>query len=144
MTGFIDGEGCWHISISKNKKLKLGWRFNFFSIGLHLKDKSILEKVKYFFTAGSITKQGNKLIQLRINSQKELGVVIDHVYKFNLKTEKSADFQLFKQAFDLMELKEHLTDDGLRKIVAIKAYMNLDLSEELNKAFPYIVRRLDL
>ena len=120
---------AWHISISKNKKLKLGWRFNFFSIGLHLKDISILEKVKDFFTAGSITKQGNKLIQLRINSQIELGVVIDHFYKFNLKTEKSADFQLFKLAFDLMELKEHLTDNGLRKIVAIKASMNLDLSE---------------
>lgn len=38
-----------------------------------------------------------------------------------------------------MELKEHFTDDGLRKIVSIKTSMNLDLSEQLNKAFPDIV-----
>ena len=31
---------------------------------------------------------------------------------------------------------EHLTIDGLKKIVAIRACMNLGLSDELKKAFP--------
>jgi len=38
-----------------------------------------------------------------------------------------------------MRRKEHLTEDGLRKIVAIRASMNWDLSDVLKKAFPYIV-----
>lgn len=39
----------------------------------------------------------------------------------------------------LMKSKEHLTPEGLRQIVAIKAAMNRDLSEKLNSAFPDVV-----
>jgi hypothetical protein len=35
-----------------------------------------------------------------------------------------------------MVKKEHLTTEGLRKIVSIKAALNLGLSEELKSAFP--------
>jgi hypothetical protein len=35
-----------------------------------------------------------------------------------------------------MEQKEHLTEAGLAKIVAIKASLNLGLSEKLKVAFP--------
>jgi hypothetical protein len=43
------------------------------------------------------------------------------------------------QAFNLIQNKEHLTEEGLRKIVAIKASLNLGLSEELKAAFPKIL-----
>nr|YP_009574379.1 hypothetical protein [Arthrobotrys musiformis]QBM31497.1 hypothetical protein [Arthrobotrys musiformis]QBM31647.1 hypothetical protein [Arthrobotrys musiformis] len=42
-------------------------------------------------------------------------------------------------AFDLIKNKEHLTIEGLKKLIAIKASLNLGLSEELKKAFPTIV-----
>ena len=38
-----------------------------------------------------------------------------------------------------MRRKEHLTQEGLIKIIAIKASMNLGLSEELKLAFPDVV-----
>ena len=43
------------------------------------------------------------------------------------------------QAFELSELREHLTLEGLHKIVAIRASMNRGLSEELKLAFPHVV-----
>ena len=54
-------------------------------------------------------------------------------------TEGCSDFQLFKKAFHIIELKEHLTPEGLRKIVAIKASMNCGLSPELKLAFSDVV-----
>lgn len=36
----------------------------------------------------------------------------------------------------MIQLKEHLTMDGLEKIVAIKASINRGLSDELKAAFP--------
>lgn len=36
----------------------------------------------------------------------------------------------------LIQNKEHLTIEGVNKIVAIKASMNLGLSDELKVAFP--------
>ena len=35
-----------------------------------------------------------------------------------------------------MNRKEHLTIEGLRKIVSLRASLNLGLSDDLNKAFP--------
>ena len=36
-------------------------------------------------------------------------------------------------------MKEHLTDEGLEKIVALKASMNLGLSQKLKFAFSHVV-----
>lgn len=68
----------------------------------------------------------------------ELKVIIDHFDKYPLITQKKADFFLFKEIVDLMVGKEHLTTEGLHKILAIKASMNRGLSNELLAAFPNI------
>jgi len=34
---------------------------------------------------------------------------------------------------------EHLTDQGLRKIINIKASMNKGISDKLKESFPYVV-----
>jgi len=38
-----------------------------------------------------------------------------------------------------MQRKEHLTPEGMEKIVALKASLNQGLSDELKAAFPNIV-----
>ena len=43
------------------------------------------------------------------------------------------------QIFELVKRREHLTVEGLHKIVAIKASMNLGLSDVQKKAFPDVV-----
>jgi hypothetical protein len=54
----------------------------------------------------------------------DLKVIIDHFDKYPLLTKKLADYLLFKQAFKLVLLKEHLTKEGVLKIVALKASIN--------------------
>ena len=56
--------------------------------------------------------------------------------KYSLKTHKLADYLLFKEVFNLILSKQHLTIEGISKIVAIKASNNKGLSEELKGAFP--------
>jgi hypothetical protein len=56
-----------------------------------------------------------------------------------LLTQKRADSELLKLAFELISNKEHLTEEGLRKIVAIKVSMNNGLSEKLTAAFPDVI-----
>jgi len=55
-------------------------------------------------------------------------------------TKKCADFLLFKEVIHLIKMKEHLTIKGLNKIVALKASMNRDLSENLIKEFSSVDR----
>ena len=40
---------------------------------------------------------------------------------------------------EIIERREHLTLEGLRQIVAIRASMNQGLSEKLKSAYPYVV-----
>jgi hypothetical protein len=53
-----------------------------------------------------------------------------------LITQKYADYYLFKMAVNLIKNKDHLTTEGLEKVVAIRKSLNLGLSSELEKAFP--------
>jgi hypothetical protein len=72
----------------------------------------------------------------QVRSVKDLSAVINHFYKYPLITQKLADYELFKQAIQLIQQKEHLTIEGIHKLIAIKASMNLGLSKELKAAFP--------
>ena len=136
-TGFTDGEGCFAIIIYRDKRLSTGWRVQLsFQIALHQKDKVLLEQVRNYFGVGSITKRGEEMIQFRVSSEKDLKVILDHFEKYPLITKKRADYELFKKALNCINEKEHLSTEGLYKIVALKASMNRGLSDELKAAFP--------
>ena len=135
-TGFT--EGCFTVSITKNQNLKVGWRVKLlFNIELHKRDIPVLESIKK--DEGEISKSGANAMKFYIQSKENYNVLFKHFDKFGLITQKRADYELFKEVFKLTELKEHLTEDGLQKIIAIKASMNWGLSEELKKAFPNVV-----
>ena len=101
VTGFIDGEGCFHISITKKKNIKVGWGVQlFFQISLNEKDIALLEKIKYFFSVGLINyNQKTKSFLFIVSSSKDLSLIIDHLNLFPLITQKRADYELWKQAF---------------------------------------------
>jgi len=99
-----------------------------------------LELIKSNFGVGNITKQGKDCVQYRVTSLRDLtNIIIPHFEKYPLITQKRNDYELFKQVVYLMSCKEHLTMNGLQKIVNIKASINLGLSDELKFAFPNII-----
>ena len=59
--------------------------------------------------------------------------------KYPLLTQKKADFLLFKSIVELIINKDHLTIEGLNKIINIKAAINKGLSKELIEFFPNII-----
>lgn len=95
-----------------------------------------MESLKQTLGVGKIHKHGKRSVQFRVESIKELQVIVNHFDKYPLKSAKVADYLLFKQCYDLIVLKQHLTPDGLLKLVGIKASLNLGLPEDLQKAFP--------
>lgn len=51
-------------------------------------------------------------------------------------TAKWSDYILFKKAFDIILAKEHLSKEGLLKLVGIKSPLNFGLPKGLQEAFP--------
>ena len=140
IVGFTDSEGCFSVSVYRNNTFKTGLRIILmFTIVLHLKDKMVLELIHNHFKVGRVTKQGAQAIRFRVDSLKDLAVIIEFFDKYSLISQKRSDYELFKQIYYLMLNKEHLTKEGLRKIVAIKASMNLGLSLELKSIFSDVI-----
>jgi hypothetical protein len=68
-----------------------------------------------------------------------LNKIIAHFDKYQLITQKWSDFDLFKSGVELISDGEHLTIEGLKKIISIKASMNKGLPDGLKEAFPDII-----
>jgi len=141
ITGFTDAEGCFLINVRPNSKMKIGYSVELvFKIALHPKDKSLVENLRNYFKVGTVSTRGLDCIQYWVGSFKDLQVIVHHFDNYPLITQKWSDHRLLKQPMDLMKGKEHLTKEGLQKIVSIKArrlaVLNNGLSNELKIAFP--------
>ena len=138
LTGFSDGESSFYITMHKSNNVKTGWSVRaIFETHLHVKDIALLEKIQASLGGvGSITTRDNQ-VSFKVY-YKDLAVLIDHFDNYPLITKKRADFELFKRVLGLINRQEHLTPEGLIKIVSIKASMNKGLSEDLKTAFPNV------
>jgi hypothetical protein len=99
----------------------------------------LLEAIQSTLGVGKIHKHGKDSLQFRVESVEELQVIIDHFNMYPLKSAKLADFLLFQDCFNIIKSKEHLSKEGLIKLVGIKASLNLGLSAKLKEAFPNVV-----
>lgn len=161
VSGFVDAEGCFRISIIKNKNFKGDpWQSSlylsetegakfitplsvrlYFQIGLHRKDEYILQEIQSELGTGKLYKTASRpdSIELQVSSLNDLALVIDYFDKNPLITQKWNDYLLFKEAYGLLLNKKHLTIEGLKRLIEIKALNNRGLTDNLKKAFPELV-----
>jgi hypothetical protein len=106
---------------------------------MHTKDKKLLETIRNLFGVGTVrVYEKNSLAYFTVNRIEELSVIIAHFDKYPLISQKRSDFELFKSSHKLISHKEHLTKEGLDKLIAIKASINQGLILILKEAFPNI------
>jgi hypothetical protein len=141
ITGFTDAEGCFRISLIKDLRSRSGWNIQaFFVINLHLKDLDLLKQIQvYFGGIGSVTSSKDKCRYIVSSLSQISSTIIPHFDKYPLISQKQGDYLLFKDVVSKMLNKEHLTREGLKQIVAIKASLNLGLPEKIQKAFPLVI-----
>jgi antitoxin component HigA of HigAB toxin-antitoxin module len=106
---------------------------------LHQKDRPLLELIRaYLGGIGSISKLGEEAVQYTVSSVTGLMVIINHFNEYPLNTHKLADYLLFKEVVMMIRRKEHLTVEGIEKIVNIKATINWGLTDVLRYNFPNV------
>ena len=129
ISGFTDGEGCFHISINKLSGMSLGWQvLPEFRIVQHEKDEFVLYKIKDFFGFGSVTTNrtdhhGTRK-EFRVRGLENLNKIIWFFRKYPLNTSKRKDFKIFSEVIELMNDKKHLTKEGLNEIAKLISGMN--------------------
>jgi len=138
VTGLIDAEGCFNISICKSlKKSKLGWYIQArFILELHIKDLALLRDLQSFCGGiGTITTTGT-VARFTIVSLKDIiNFVLPHFDNFPLQSVKKLDFDLWRACVIIMSNKGHLTLEGIKEIFSLKAALNYGLSDALKSVF---------
>ena len=102
-----------------------------FELGLHSKDIAILYRLKEFFGVGSVSiRQTRDAASFKVSSISDLkNVIIPHFKKYSLLTQKKVDFDLWVKIVNLIDSKEHLTIEGVNKILELKSALNRGLSK---------------
>jgi LAGLIDADG endonuclease len=89
VTGFAEGESCFHVSIVKNNKLKPGFQVKLsFTITLHIKYSAVLALIKKVLIVGKFYNTSATTVILGVYSIEDLEVIISQLKKFLLITGK--------------------------------------------------------
>lgn len=136
LVGFTDGDGCFHVNIGKDSRMKIGYQVKLnWSLTQHNKDINLLKTINKLFldNKGFIYKNKDCNI-LRIQNLLVLNKYILPLFlKTSLNTRKNKDFFYWLQIFDLIIKKEHLTIEGLNKIKELRNLMNINRTNILPK-----------
>ena len=132
ITGYVDGEGCFSVSLFRNKTTKFGWQvFPEFVVTQGEKSKKSLEILINFFKCGKIflnkryDNHNENLYRYCVRSKKDLTEIIIPFFKLNqLKTAKNEDFKIFAKIVDMMNENKHSKLSGIRKIAKMIERMN--------------------
>ena len=137
ITGFVDAEGSFTVSVLKSSSVRIGWQVGArFQLTLHLKDLSLLKEIQAFFGGAGKIVLSKDSCTFRIDSLKDLlKLIIPHFNVYLPVTQKLGDYLLFRDIVIMMSNKEHITLEGLNKIISIKASLNHGLSKELKGVF---------
>ena len=118
----------------KSSRSSAGWKIELnFTINLHKKDVKLLKDIQKFFgDIGRISKERNGCCDFTVSSLDQIvKVIIPHFDKYSLITQKLADYILFKKTAIMMKKGEHLTSEGLKAIINIRASSNRGLTPAL-------------
>lgn len=132
ITGFVDGEGCFSISILKNPSTRSGWQvFPEFVVTQGKRSLQALRVLQEFFGCGRIyvnrryDNHTENLYRYCVRSLEDLQATIVPFFQHNkLRTAKAEEFKKFVRVLELMKRRKHLKKEGLAEIRRIIGQMN--------------------
>ena len=126
ITGFVDGEGCFHVGIVPRSDMGAGAQvLPEFTVVQHERDAKVLYALKAHFGCGVVRVNHGDRLAFRVRSQRHLlERVIPFFEKHPLKTTKRVSFARFRRVLHMMERGDHLTVEGVERIRVIAAGMN--------------------
>lgn len=125
--GFVDGEGCFCISINRKNQRVPEVRL-IFEIELREDDEPILRKIQEILGCGSIYylpyaryEKWRPHVKYKVSNFKDISEkIIPFFKKYPLQAKKRESFDTFCQAAEIIRNKRHLTEEGIVAIQALK------------------------
>jgi hypothetical protein len=127
ISGYVDGEGCFTVSISPRARLLAGWEVRpSLSVSQNGDRAEVLYALQAYFGCGSIRPdRSDRTLKWETRRLEDiLGSVIPHFERYPLLSGKRRDFERFAAVCRLMAAGAHRRADGLIEIVELVRTMN--------------------
>ena len=127
ISGYVDGEGCFTVSISPRAKVVAGWEVRpSLSVSQNGDRAEVLHAIQAYFGCGSIRPdRSDKNLKWETRRLEDLlATVIPHFEAWPLMSGKQRDFEQFASVCRLMAEGAHRTSVGLIRIVELARVMN--------------------
>jgi len=127
LSGYVDGEGCFCVSINKSLRHQFGWEVRpSFSVSQNGDRAEVLELLKQYFACGTIRPdRSDRTLKYEVRSVVDLVErVIPHFEEYNLLSNKQRDFELFAEICHLMYRSQHQREEGFKHILELAFEMN--------------------
>lgn len=129
LAGFIDGEGCFSVSVHPQPGAKWGWLIDpDFTINQHKQSRELLESIQKFFECGKIYEKSpnksNVLTYTVYGRRTIFEKIIPFLDAYPLISNKRLDYIKFREIIVRLMNKEHLMLEGFQRIVKIAFGMN--------------------
>ena len=123
IVGFVDGEGCFSVSINNRSNGRSEVRL-IFEIELREDDLEILERIKEALGCGNIYHltyeryvKWKPHYKYKVSNFKDIsGKIIPFFQKFSLQAKKKQSFKFFCEVAELIKRKQHLTEEQVEVI----------------------------
>lgn len=132
IVGFTDGEGCFHVGVSRHPDMASGVQvLPEFVLVQHKRDVKVLHGVKQFFDCGVVRRNHGDRMCWRVRRLEHLAErILPFFERHPLKTRKRQDFLAFRKVVRLMREGRHLSSEGLEQVLRIVERMNRGRSME--------------
>jgi LAGLIDADG endonuclease len=127
ISGYIDGEGCFTVSISPRPTLLVGWEARpSLSVSQNGDRAEVLLLIQQYFSCGRIRPdRSDRTVKWETRSLLPIrSALIPHFRRYPLLSGKRRDFELFADICERMARGEHLLRSGLLEIVRLAGEMN--------------------
>lgn len=124
LVGFTEGEGSFNLSIIQRSDYSHRWQLNL-SFNISQKEGAFLDLAKKIMRCGSIRTSKDGVYAYEVRSIDDITKkVIPFFSHFTLFSEKRETFESFSKIVLMMENKEHLTVNGLARILELRKSLN--------------------
>jgi intein-encoded DNA endonuclease-like protein len=126
IAGFTDGEGSFNVSFRFREDYQIPWKISL-TFNISQKDEVLLRLIKKHFQCGSVReRKSDGVWYYEVNNFDSIQTnVIPFFQRFGfLSAKKKRDFSKFRQIAKLIANGDHLTSEGIKKIVEIRKNMN--------------------
>ncbi len=127
LSGYVDGEGCFTVSISPRLTLLVGWEVRpSLSVSQNGDRREVLLRMQEYFGCGSLRPdRSDKTWKWEVRSLPRLvDRVLPHFRRYPLQSGKRRDFELFAEICQRMIRGAHRQPAGLMEIVRLAGDMN--------------------